>query len=310
MSKLKTVLNKMAIQMNGVINVYKEAGCSSFDVVHKVKKILNIKRCGHIGTLDPIAEGVLPVCINNATKLSQYLMADDKEYIVSVRLGIQTDTMDITGEILERSDFIPKFDDIKKMASLMVGENIYKIPAFSAVKIKGERAYNLARRGVIQDAGKKKMKIYQFEILKYEYPALLIKILCEKGTYIRSVVDEFGEKLGCFGTMEHLIRTRNGVFDIKSAYKISQIVEMRDKGDFSFIKEISEVINWPKCVLKDDFVDKFLNGVAISKFGYITLPIEEESEYFWIFDRQKSLLGFARKNKGGDIPLRTVKVFR
>lgn len=296
--------------MDGVVNVYKEAGCSSFDVVYRVKKILNVKRCGHIGTLDPIAEGVLPICLNNATKLSQYLMSDDKEYIVSVKLGIKTDTMDITGEILETSDVIPNLKDIEKMALNMIGENTYKIPAFSAVKIKGERAYKLARKGLIEDAGKRVMKIYSFEIISYEYPVLTIRISCEKGTYIRSVVDCFGEKLSCFGTMEHLARTKNGIFDIKKSYKISQLEEMKERGDFSFIRQINEVLIWPKCVLKDDFVDKFLNGGSIPRSGFMKLPIEEDSEYFWIFDRQDKLLGFAKKNVGKSIPLSIVKVFK
>lgn len=296
--------------MNGIVNVNKESGCSSFSVVESLKNILKTRKCGHIGTLDPIAEGVLPVCINQATKLSDYLMAKDKEYIASVRLGIKTDTMDITGKILNESNKVPDFQAVKEALSMMIGEREYKIPAFSAVKISGQRAYKLARKGLIDDAGKRIMTVYEAEILDYSYPNLMIRVFCEKGTYIRSLIDFLGDTLGSFGTMENLVRTRNGVFDIKSSYKLSEIDEMVKQDDFSFVIPIEKVIDWPNCVLKDEYLERFLNGVQIPKNGYIKLPIEVESDFFWITDRSKNVFGFAQKNEGKDIPLKVVKIFK
>ncbi|MBZ4643842.1 MAG: tRNA pseudouridine55 synthase [Deferribacteres bacterium] len=295
--------------MNGVINVYKESGLTSFNVVHQVKKILNIKKCGHIGTLDPIAEGVLPVCINHATKVSEYLMASDKEYIAMIRLGVKTDTMDISGKILENSEYIPGIEEVNGVVKEMIGEKEYKIPAFSAVKIAGERAYKLARKGLIDDAGSRTMTVYDISIIKYEYPQLLIKVSCEKGTYIRSLIDYLGDRLTCFGTMENLVRTKNGIFDIKNSFKLSQIADMVKNGDYEFVQQLNKVIDWPVCILKDEYVEKFLNGVQIPKNGYIKLPIEE-SDFFWISDINKKIIGFARKNKGKNIPLKVVKIFK
>jgi len=296
--------------MNGIVNVNKESDCSSFSVVESLKKILKTRKCGHIGTLDPIAEGVLPVCINQATKLSDYLMAKDKEYIASVRLGIKTDTMDITGKILNESNKVPDLQAVKEVLSMMIGEREYKIPAFSAVKISGQRAYKLARKGLIDDAGKRIMTVYEAEILDYSYPNLMIRVFCEKGTYIRSLIDFLGDSLGSFGTMQNLVRTRNGIFDIKSSCKLSKIVEMVKQDDFSFIIPMEKVIDWPSCVLKDEYLERFLNGVQIPKNGYIKLPIEEESDFFWITDRFKNVFGFAQKNEGKDMPLKVVKIFK
>lgn len=296
--------------MNGIVNVYKASGCTSFSVVDSLKKILKTKKCGHIGTLDPIAEGVLPVCINQATKLSDYLMAKDKEYIASVRLGIKTDTMDITGRILNYSNKVPDLLDIKEVLSLMIGEREYKIPAFSAVKISGQRAYKLARKGLIDDAGTRTMKVYEAEVLSYNYPELIIRVFCEKGTYIRSLIDFLGDNLGSYSAMQNLIRTRDGIFDIKNSFRLSEIEEMAMQNDFSFIIPMEKAIDWPISVIKDEYLERFLNGAQIPKNGYIRLPIEEESNLFWITDRFKNVLGFARKNEGKDTPLKAVKIFK
>lgn len=296
--------------MNGIVNVYKASGCSSFSVVDSLKKILKTKKCGHIGTLDPIAEGVLPVCINQATKLSDYLMAKDKEYIASVRLGIKTDTMDITGKILNDSNKVPDLLDIKEVLSIMIGEREYKIPAFSAVKISGQRAYKLARKGLIDDAGTRTMTVYEAEVLSYNYPELMIRVYCEKGTYIRSLIDFLGDNLGSYSAMQNLIRTRNGIFDIKNSFRLSEIEEMAMQNDFSFIIPMEKAIDWPISVIKDEYLEKFLNGAQIPKNGYIKLPIEEESNLFWITDRFKNVVGFAQKNEGKDTPLKAVKIFK
>lgn len=296
--------------MNGIVNVYKASGCSSFSVVDSLKKILKTKKCGHIGTLDPIAEGVLPVCINQATKLSDYLMAKDKEYIASVRLGIKTDTMDITGKILNGSNKVPDLLDIKEVLSIMIGEREYKIPAFSAVKISGQRAYKLARKGLIDDAGTRRMTVYEAEVLSYNYPELMIRVYCEKGTYIRSLIDFLGDNLGSYSAMQNLIRTRNGIFDIKNSFRLSEIEEMAMQNDFSFIIPMEKAIDWPISVIKDEYLERFLNGAQIPKNGYIKLPIEEGSNLFWITDRFKNVLGFAQKNEGKGTPLKAVKIFK
>jgi tRNA pseudouridine55 synthase len=295
--------------MNGVINFYKEPGITSFQAINKVKKLLKIKKLGHTGTLDPIAEGVLPICINHGTKFVDYLMADDKEYIADIKFGIKTDSYDITGKILEENnDIIPKKDKLLKQIKNLTGEVELPIPSYSSVKIDGQRAHKLARQGLIEDAGKRINKIHNIDLIEYNYPSAIIKVSCAKGTYIRSIINVLGENLGCFATMSGLVRTANGNFFIKDSYKIDDLTKMIENANYSFIKPIDNYLNWPKAVIKKDAEKLVLNGVSPKKYFYINLPIEE-NDMFFITNQNGDILGFAKKNPGSPIPLKLIKVF-
>lgn len=295
--------------MNGVINFYKESGITSFKAVDKVRKLLGIKKCGHTGTLDPMAEGVLPMCLNQSTKFVDYLMAGDKEYVAEITFGYKTDTYDSTGAVIaENDDIKPTEAEVLSMITTLIGKVELPIPSFSAVKIDGKRAHELARQGLIEDAGTRVNHVYDIALLSYEYPRAMIKVFCEKGTYIRSIIYVLGEKLGCYAVMSGLIRTGNGQFNIKDSFKLADLEKCIKNEDFDFIKPVWDYLDWPRAVVKQDAVKLIKNGVSPKKHFYSYLPIEE-GEYFFVGTADGEMLGFAKKQKGNQIPLKMVKVF-
>jgi tRNA pseudouridine55 synthase len=295
--------------INGVINFYKEAGITSFQAVDRVKKLLKIKKLGHTGTLDPIAEGILPICLNNTTKFVDYLMANDKEYIAEIKLGLKTDSYDITGKIIAKNeDIIPNEQNLLFEMNKFIGETELPVPSYSAVKINGKRAHELARKGLIENAGTRINIIYSIDLIEYNYPTAIIKVNCAKGTYIRSIIHVLGENLKCFATMTGLVRTRNGKFHIKNSYKLANIEEMIKKNNYDFIKTIEECLDWPKAIIKPEAEKLVLNGISPKKYFYTNLPIEI-NDMFFITNQQGKLLAFAKKNKNSPIPLKLLKVF-
>ncbi|MCX8085175.1 MAG: tRNA pseudouridine(55) synthase TruB, partial [Calditerrivibrio sp.] len=294
--------------MNGFINLYKEKGLSSHFNIKKLSKVLNNCKVGHTGTLDPLAEGVLPVCINEATKLASYVMAEDKEYQTNAILGFRTDTFDITGKILERSDgYVPTIEDIKETVKGFEGEIELVIPSYSAVNIQGKRAYELARKGLIENAGFKKSFIYSIEVIKYDYPFLQLKLSVEKGTYIRSVIDRLGVRLGTFATMESLLRLRSGVFGISESLKVCEIEEMIKHNTYDFLTPINRVLDWSRVIVDDRYVQLVKNGVSLHKNKYLYIP-EETTKCVFITNKEGVLLAIAEKFKD-DIPFRNIRIF-
>lgn len=225
---------------NGIINVYKEAGFTSFDVVAKLRGMLKTKKIGHTGTLDPEAVGVLPVCLGSATKVCELLMDDTKEYIARVCLGVVTDTQDMTGEILEsHPDNVVMLTDetINNALSKYKGEIEQIPPMYSALKVNGQKLYDLARKGIEVERKKRKVTIFELEVIdglhKVEDRAYItIRVVCSKGTYIRTICHDLGQDLGCGGAMEHLERTRVGVFGKESALTLGEIQKLVDTGNF------------------------------------------------------------------------------
>lgn len=298
--------------MNGIINTYKPPGETSFQTVSRVKNILNIKKCGHTGTLDPMAEGVLPICINQATKFSDYIMSSDKEYLVEMHFGHRTDTMDSTGSITESSstgNIISKHD-FQTLLKKYHGEINLKVPSYSAVKIKGKKAYELARKGLIKDAGVKNTVINKIEIVDFSFPKAVLRIDCGKGTYVRSLVDSTGEDSGCFAYMSALLRTRNGYFRIKDSHKPEDIKEKVKNNDFSFLLDINAVLKWPVAIIKDQFLEKVKNGNAPDKGDYLFLPVEENNKLFFIASENLSKVAVAKIGDAARVPLKPVKVFK
>ncbi len=219
--------------MNGIINVYKEAGYTSFDVVAKLRGILREKKIGHTGTLDPEATGVLPVCIGHATKVCAILTDKDKVYEAVLHLGIATDTQDATGTILrDCSEQAKRLDEQAVRDAIMdfVGTYEQIPPMYSALKVGGRKLCDLAREGIEVERKARTVQIYEIVITKMELPDVTMQVHCSKGTYIRTLCADIGERLGVGGMMKSLIRTRVSCFTLEEAHTLAQIEDYRDRG--------------------------------------------------------------------------------
>jgi len=210
---------------SGFLLIDKPKGMTSHDVVDYLRKVTKIRKIGHAGTLDPIATGLLILGIGReATKRLGEFQKLDKEYIAKIRLGVKSDTFDKEGKIEEiKVEKIPKREEIEEVLKSFLGEILQTPPSYSAKKIKGKKAYELARKGIKLELLPVKVKIYQIEILNYSFPYLEIKVSCSSGTYIRSLANDIGEKLKVGGIVEKLRRTKIGNFKVENAKKLSQI---------------------------------------------------------------------------------------
>lgn len=245
--------------MDGVLIVNKEKGVTSRDVVNKICKILNTKKVGHTGTLDPIATGVLVVCVGKATKLVEILTSEDKEYIATVKLGVLTDTLDTDGKVLEEKDVSIKKEDLVRILNSFVGFYDQEVPIYSAVKINGKKLYEYARSNINVDLPKRRVEIKKIELLEFNKDYYKFKVLVSKGTYIRSLIKDINDKLKIIGSMSDLIRTKQGDFDIKDSYTISEINDSKYN-----ILTITDVLKDENCVIIDDTLFKVVkNGGLI-----------------------------------------------
>lgn len=220
---------------NGVINIYKEKGFTSHDVVAKMRGILKQKKIGHTGTLDPDAVGVLPVCLGSATKLCDMLTDRDKEYIAVLRLGVETDTQDITGAVLKECVVEATKEQMEEAIMSFVGDYAQVPPMYSALKVDGKKLYELARQGKEVERQARPVTIYEIEILDVNLPEATIRVACSKGTYIRTLCHDIGQKLGCGGTMVSLKRTKAGSFLLETAITLSELEKIRDEGKIGSI---------------------------------------------------------------------------
>ncbi len=209
--------------INGIINVYKEKGFTSHDVVAKMRGIVKQKKIGHTGTLDPDATGVLPVCLGNATKLCDMLTDKSKEYVTTMRLGFSTDTQDISGKIQETRDVTVTEDKVREIILSFLGPYEQIPPMYSALKVNGKKLYELAREGKEVERKARRVEIFSLEIIKINLPDITMKVHCSKGTYIRTLCCDIGEKLGCLATMVNLERTKVSNFVLENAYTLGQI---------------------------------------------------------------------------------------
>ena len=210
--------------VNGILNVYKEKGYTSHDVVAKLRGIVGQKKIGHTGTLDPDAEGVLPVCLGRATKVCDMLTEKDKTYEAVLLLGKETDTQDISGTVLRvgETEGLTQ-EQVKDCVMSFVGEYDQIPPMYSALKVNGKKLYELAREGKTIERKSRKVEIKEIRILEMALPRVRMEVSCSKGTYIRTLCHDIGEKLGCFGCMESLLRTKVSRFEIESSLKLSEI---------------------------------------------------------------------------------------
>lgn len=250
--------------MDGIVLINKGKNCTSRDVVNQVSKILKTKKIGHTGTLDPIATGVLVLCIGKATKLVEVITSYDKEYEAEVILGIKTDTKDITGKILKEEKAIISKENIEKCLKQMIGTYNQTVPIYSAVKINGKKLYEYARNNEEIELPKRKVTIKELKLISditYEKEKTKFKIKCHvsKGTYIRSLIEDIATNLNTIGTMENLKRTKQGNFQITSANTIQDIENNKFK-----IYSIEEILEkFYKIEMTDDLYFKIKNGSII-----------------------------------------------
>lgn len=242
---------------NAVLYVNKKKGMTSFDVVNEISNIFGIKRVGHTGTLDPLAEGVMLVCIGKATKIVELLTAKDKEYIAEVQMGIKTDTLDITGNILEEKE-VENNLKIKETLNHFKKTYLQEVPIYSAVKVHGKKLYEYARKNIEVELPKKEVTIKEIELLSSNNNTFKFKCLVTKGCYIRSLIKDIGEGLETLVTMKNLTRTKQGNISIMNTNTLEEIAN----NQFKYYK-IEEVLDYPIISLNEEFVKEVSNGMKI-----------------------------------------------
>lgn len=216
--------------MNGIIIVNKEAGYTSHDVVAKLRGICGQRKIGHTGTLDPEATGVLPVCLGSGTKLCDMLTDRDKEYVACLRLGVETDTQDMTGTVLREMPVTVSAAEAADVCMSFLGEYDQIPPMYSALKVDGKKLYELARAGKEVERKARRVKILELELLELELPFVSFRVVCSKGTYIRSLCADIGQKLGCGGAMQSLRRTAVGQFRLQDALTLGELQQLKEEG--------------------------------------------------------------------------------
>ncbi|WP_277218585.1 tRNA pseudouridine(55) synthase TruB [Peptoniphilus vaginalis] len=248
--------------IDGLLIFDKEKGITSHDLVYKVRRKLGIKKVGHTGTLDPMATGVLVISIGKATKTSDYIISSDKEYEARVKLGVLTDTYDITGEILKEERVTFTIDEITNALKHFTGKMAQKPPIYSALKVKGKKLYEYAREGKDVEIKKRDIEIYNNDLLDFNgSDEFLIRVKVSKGTYIRSLANDIGEFLGTYGTLTELRRTRTGDFKIEDSITTSSFQEMSiDKIKEKILPMDRALSNFKKIEIDKNFCQKFLNG--------------------------------------------------
>lgn len=248
--------------MNGVIVIDKPAGKTSHDIVSEVKKVLGIKKAGHTGTLDPMATGVLPVCLNEATKLAGFFTGEDKEYLATMLLGVKTDTMDTEGEIVSQCEKFVSEDEINSVISRMTGKIKQVPPAYSAVKYCGKPSYKWARSGVLPDLKPRDVIIHSITIENISFPRVVFRVVCSKGTYIRSLCSDIGEVLGTGACLCGLRRLKSGIFSEKMAVILGNYTGKDCKEELAKkILPMAELLPLLATIeLKDLFAAKLRNG--------------------------------------------------
>lgn len=248
--------------MNGLLLIDKPQDFTSQDVVSKVKKILNVKKAGHIGTLDPMATGLLPILIGDYTKISKYLIEHDKTYIAKLKLGIKTDTGDITGKILEKQD-VSKISNIEEIINSFKGVQKQTPPMYSAIKIDGKKLYEYAREGKEVEVPEREIEIYDIKLLKANDGEIEFMVSCSKGTYIRVLCEDIARALGTIGTMSSLRRTIVDKFSIDDAYTFEELENSKDNE--SILIKMEDIFNdIDEINLNSKKLELFLNGVKLS----------------------------------------------
>lgn len=287
MAENNWTLEEYLTKLSGVIYVNKPSGITSFDVVNTISNIFGIKKVGHTGTLDPLAEGVLVVTLGKATKIAELLTAEDKEYIAGVLLGVETDTLDITGKVI-KSKPVDISKDIEKIINSYQKTYHQEVPIYSAIKVKGKKLYEYARENKKVELPKKEVTIKEIKLLSTDNDTFLFKALVTKGCYIRSLIRDIGKSLDTYATMTTLTRTKQGKVDINQTNTLEEIKQGKYK-----IHTIDEVLNYPVITLEEDMVFKIRNGQKIPNIYHIENKVifkNQKGEILGIYKRKKEML--------------------
>nr|WP_300004561.1 tRNA pseudouridine(55) synthase TruB [Tissierella sp.] len=255
--------------MNGIINFYKPKGITSHGAVSFFRRLVNIKRIGHTGTLDPNAEGILPICIGKATRVSEYLLTADKEYRGTLVLGRSTDTQDGDGETLETSSKIVSEEDIRKCFDTFKGKQSQMPPMYSALKQNGKKLYELAREGIIVERKSRDINIYELKIEEIKNNKEVTFVTkCSRGTYIRTLCNDIGEDLGTFGYMSELTRIGVGPFELEDSYTRDQLENLDPREIEKLLLPIDfPLMKFQKIEIEEELYNKLVNGVKIKLYN-------------------------------------------
>ncbi|MCI9526217.1 MAG: tRNA pseudouridine(55) synthase TruB [Lachnospiraceae bacterium] len=308
--------------ISGIINVYKEKGFTSHDVVAKLRGIFQQKKIGHTGTLDPDAEGVLPVCLGKATKVCDLLTDKDKEYETVLLLGKATDTQDITGAVISESPVTCQEEEIRKIIVGFVGAYSQIPPMYSALKVNGKKLCDLARSGVSVERAARDVQIFSIDILEVLLPRVKMRVHCSKGTYIRTLCHDIGSKAGCGGCMESLLRTRVAEFHLGEAKKLSeieaevQVVRAKAAGkelareDFAaLIRNTDSVfLQYPSVHVREEFSKLLYNGNPLEARCLLGWEDAYRTTTLRVYDARQKFAGIYRWDDGCRC-IRPIKVF-
>ncbi|GAA0723063.1 tRNA pseudouridine(55) synthase TruB [Clostridium malenominatum] len=280
--------------MDGVLNIFKPSGITSFDVVRIVKKLGSTKKVGHTGTLDPLASGVLPICMGNATKIVDFIMNESKVYKSTLKLGVITDTYDREGKILKEEPVCLNEEMIKECINSFVGTINQIPPMYSALKVNGKKLYELARKGIEIERNSREVHIYSINIEKIEIPYVTFKVHCSKGTYIRSLCYDIGEKLGVGALMWDLEREKTGLFNIEDSIHINSLTKENLE---SYLIPIEKALDkYPRVSIDEQYEKLLINGVLIKDkriMGHVDLNI-----LFRVYCNER-FIGLGKRNGEG-----------
>ncbi len=297
--EIKDISNKKNIF--GILNIYKPTKITSFDVVRIIRKLTNEKKVGHCGTLDPEACGVLPICIGKATKAIDYIMENNKVYVAELKLGEVTDTYDIEGKVIRQCDVNVTAEEVMEAVYSFKG-NIKQVPPmYSALKVNGKKLYELAREGIEIEREARSITIHDIKVLEINLPYVKMEVNCSKGTYIRSLCYDIGEKLGCGAMMSALERTATGKFTKENSINIESLNE---ENIYDYIIPIENAfLNYPKIVADIKFKTLLLNGVILKDKSFTSNILKDE--IYRVYDEENNLVGIGRKN---DVGFKLIKI--
>lgn len=289
--------------MDGILIIYKEENYTSRDIVNIIGKKFATKKVGHTGTLDPMATGVLVICINKATKLVEILQADDKEYIAEITLGYDTDTLDITGRVLSNENVFRTKEEILEALKEMKGFYNQEVPIYSAIKINGKKLYEYARNNINIELPKRNIEIKEIELIdeiKYENNKTIFSIRCvvSSGCYIRSLAKDIASKLNTIGVMSKLNRTREGIFKLENAYSLKDV----ENDNFKLILLNKDLFNYKKIVVDEKMKEKIQNGSLIKN-------VYDENIVLFL-DQNDNLLALYKKYDKNETLLKPWKMFK
>jgi len=285
--------------MDGLLLINKEKNYTSRDIVNIISKVLNTKKVGHTGTLDPLATGVLVVAVGNALKVVDYLTNEKKEYIAVVKLGLETDTLDITGNIIkEDNNYIINEENIKNTLLSFLGKSLQEVPLYSAIRVNGKRLYEYARENIEVELPKREIEIFDIEFVSLEEDCFTFRVLVSKGTYIRSLIRDIGKKLNIPCSMKELKRTKQGIFKLEDSISLKDV----ENNNYKFIPIIDVLDNFEKIEVDDFLKNKILNGRILDN--------RYKSDKIVFVDKSNNVLAIYKVYDKDITKIKPIKVFK